>query len=166
MFIKTIRHGLWKAIHSLGGMDFRHLVCLDLILFSSYFIQAMYKQYLCDICAQLLATSVEDKTYPILSNNLKKEKMTNGLMESLVFTEPLMVQVRHKLFFHCFALDLQIYLPMKPTGTSAQKSLFDCLANIKQWLAENFLSMIKNRVYLWGCCCLALVPWVQSSNHC
>lgn len=34
---------------------------------------------------------------------------------------------------------LQIYLPVKPTGIGVQKSLFDCHANINQWLAQNFL---------------------------
>ena len=48
---------------------------------------------------------------------------------------------RHNLSFHCYADDLQIYLPVKPNGNSAQCSLFDCIADIKQWLAQNFLHL-------------------------
>ena len=48
---------------------------------------------------------------------------------------------RHNLSFHCYADDLQIYLPVKPNSNSAQCSLFDCIADIKQWLAHNFLDL-------------------------
>ena len=41
---------------------------------------------------------------------------------------------RHNLSFHCYADDLQIYLPVNPNSNSAQCFLFDCLADIKQWL--------------------------------
>ena len=30
---------------------------------------------------------------------------------------------------------------MKPNGNSAQCSLFDCIADIKQWLSQNFLHL-------------------------
>ena len=48
---------------------------------------------------------------------------------------------RHKLSFHCYADDVQIYLPVKPNSDSAQSSLFDCIADIKQWLARHFLHL-------------------------
>ena len=48
---------------------------------------------------------------------------------------------RHNLSFHCYADDLQMYLPVKPSGNSAQCSLFDCIADIKQWLAQTFLHL-------------------------
>ena len=48
---------------------------------------------------------------------------------------------RHNLSFHCYADDLQIYLPVKPNRNSAQCSLFDCIADIKQWLAQNVLCL-------------------------
>ena len=35
----------------------------------------------------------------------------------------------------------QIYLPVKPNSDSARSSLTDCIADIKQWLAQNFLHL-------------------------
>lgn len=52
---------------------------------------------------------------------------------------------RHNLSFHCYADDLQIYLPLKPRGTDAQSSLLDCIADIKQWLAQNFLHLTEDK---------------------
>lgn len=48
---------------------------------------------------------------------------------------------RNNLSFHCYADDLQIYLPVKPNSQSAQSSLLSCVAEIKQWLAQNFLHL-------------------------
>ena len=48
---------------------------------------------------------------------------------------------RHNLSSHCYADDLQIYLPVKPNRNGAQCSLFDCIADIKQWFAQNFLHL-------------------------
>lgn len=52
------------------------------------------------------------------------------------------VIARQNLYFHSYADDLQIYFPVKLRGSDAQKSLSDCISNIKQWLALHFFSQI------------------------
>lgn len=53
---------------------------------------------------------------------------------------------RNNLLFHCFADDLQIYLPLKPSRPSnAQSTLFDCIADIKQWSAQTFLHLNEDK---------------------
>ena len=48
---------------------------------------------------------------------------------------------KHKLSFHFYADDLQIYLPMCPNENNALTKLLDCITDIKQWLAQNFLHL-------------------------
>ncbi len=52
---------------------------------------------------------------------------------------------KHNRSFHCYADDLQIYLPMRPSGSDSQRSVFDCIAHIKQWLAQNFLHLNEDK---------------------
>jgi len=50
---------------------------------------------------------------------------------------------RHNLSFHCYADDLQIYLPLK-TG-DVQGTLVDCITDIKQWFAQNFMHLNEDK---------------------
>lgn len=47
---------------------------------------------------------------------------------------------RHKVSFHLYADDTQIYLPFKRTDTMGLETLFACLDDIKSWLSFNFFS--------------------------
>lgn len=48
---------------------------------------------------------------------------------------------KHNLSFHFYADDLQLYLPMRPNENTALTKLLDCIADVKQWLALNFLHL-------------------------
>ena len=52
---------------------------------------------------------------------------------------------KHNLSFHCYADDLQIYLPMKANDSVALNSLLSCIADIKLWLSENFLKLNEDK---------------------
>uniref|UniRef100_A0A8C1UC21 Reverse transcriptase domain-containing protein n=1 Tax=Cyprinus carpio TaxID=7962 RepID=A0A8C1UC21_CYPCA len=52
---------------------------------------------------------------------------------------------RHNIAYHCYADDLQIYLPMSPTNTDAFGSLIDCIDDIKLWLEQNFLNLNEDK---------------------
>lgn len=75
----------------------------------------------------------------------------------------------YKWSFHCYVDDVQIYLPVKPTGNDAQKSLLDCLAVIKQKLAENLLHLNEGKTewIIFGDAATSgfgsLTCWVQSN---
>ncbi len=44
---------------------------------------------------------------------------------------------RHNIDFHCYANDTQLYVPLKP-GTTDVSCFMSCLAEIKNWMYENF----------------------------
>ena len=47
---------------------------------------------------------------------------------------------KHNISFHCFADDLQIYLPLNSNKESTN-ALSNCLKDVKTWLELNFLSL-------------------------
>ena len=52
---------------------------------------------------------------------------------------------KHNLSFHCYADDLQIYLPIKPNDRVALDSLLSCINDIKLWLSQNFLNLNEDK---------------------
>ncbi len=52
---------------------------------------------------------------------------------------------KHNVSFHCFADDMQIYLPLKINEKTSVQVLLDCLKDIRSWMEANFLSMNKNK---------------------
>ena len=55
------------------------------------------------------------------------------------------ILAKHNVAFHCFADDIQLYLPLKATGQAGLQSLLDCLADIKVWLGANFLKLNEDK---------------------
>jgi len=47
--------------------------------------------------------------------------------------------------FHCFADDVQVYLPLNLNDLTAIKTLQNCLEEVVLWLDSNFLSLNKNK---------------------
>ncbi|KAJ0015514.1 hypothetical protein NQD34_009134 [Periophthalmus magnuspinnatus] len=52
---------------------------------------------------------------------------------------------KYKLAFHCYADDIQIYLPIMSRKHDALESLFKCIADIKLWLGQNFLHLNEEK---------------------
>ena len=52
---------------------------------------------------------------------------------------------RHRVSFHCYADDTQIYVPIKINDSSALSSLLGCLDGVKFWLDQNFLFLNENK---------------------
>lgn len=50
------------------------------------------------------------------------------------------VIAKHNSSVHCYTNDLQIYLPVKPKGSDALNSLFNCISDIKLRPSLNFLN--------------------------
>lgn len=50
---------------------------------------------------------------------------------------------KHNLSFHCYADNLQVYLPLKPNVSVALDSLLSCINDIKLWLSQNVLNLNK-----------------------
>ena len=54
----------------------------------------------------------------------------------------------HNISFHCYADDTQLYLPLKPNDHSTLTNLNNCLADIKCWMAQNFLQLNDSKFEL------------------
>uniref|UniRef100_A0A3B3CT04 Reverse transcriptase domain-containing protein n=1 Tax=Oryzias melastigma TaxID=30732 RepID=A0A3B3CT04_ORYME len=52
---------------------------------------------------------------------------------------------RHDVSFHCYADDLQIYLPLTPGKNTSQNVLTECIQDVKQWLSQNFLYLNESK---------------------
>ncbi len=52
---------------------------------------------------------------------------------------------KNNLSFHCYADDLQIYLPAGTMGSKTHRSLINAIADIKQWLSSSFLHLNEDK---------------------
>ena len=52
---------------------------------------------------------------------------------------------RHRVNFHCYADDTQLYLSLKPGISSAWVLLATCLTDIKHWMSQNFLMLNSDK---------------------
>uniref|UniRef100_A0A3Q4HRN5 Reverse transcriptase domain-containing protein n=1 Tax=Neolamprologus brichardi TaxID=32507 RepID=A0A3Q4HRN5_NEOBR len=52
---------------------------------------------------------------------------------------------KYNISFHCYADDIQIYLPLKSDVTASLQPLFNCLHEVKIWLSHNFLTLNENK---------------------
>ena len=55
---------------------------------------------------------------------------------------------KHTISFHCFANDVELYIPLKADGQAALHILRDCLADIKAWMGANFLNLNESKTEL------------------
>ncbi|XP_061086404.1 uncharacterized protein LOC133121220 [Conger conger] len=52
---------------------------------------------------------------------------------------------KHNLSFHCYADDVQIYLPVKSQCKKSLQLLLACLKDLKNWMDANFLHLNENK---------------------
>ena len=52
---------------------------------------------------------------------------------------------KYNVSFHCFADNIQIYLPLNHKTKTSLQPLLDCLNDIKSWMDSNFLKLNNNK---------------------
>uniref|UniRef100_A0A8C6UH90 Reverse transcriptase domain-containing protein n=1 Tax=Neogobius melanostomus TaxID=47308 RepID=A0A8C6UH90_9GOBI len=52
---------------------------------------------------------------------------------------------KHKVGYHFYADDLQIYMPLKSSSKGSLNPLLDCIQEVKLWMEANFLSLNKDK---------------------
>ena len=59
---------------------------------------------------------------------------------------------RHGVLFHFYAEDTQLYLPIKATDPGKLSALNDCIADVRNWMSENFLQLndTKTEIVVFG----------------
>ena len=55
------------------------------------------------------------------------------------------VYSRHGISFHCYADDTQLYIAVSPDDTGPIDVLFNCILDIKTWMAANFLQLNQDK---------------------
>lgn len=59
---------------------------------------------------------------------------------------------KRRVSHHCYTDDTQVYLPVRPGTPGALKALFDCLEDMKHWMADSFLKLneTKTEILIFG----------------
>ena len=52
---------------------------------------------------------------------------------------------KHNMAFHCYADDVQIYLPLNNISNDPFQPLLNCIQDIKTWMDTNFLTLNENK---------------------
>lgn len=52
---------------------------------------------------------------------------------------------RHGVSFRSFADDTKLYIALFPEDTGAINTMYECILDIKSWMAENFLQLIQGK---------------------
>ncbi len=55
---------------------------------------------------------------------------------------------KYGISFHCYADDTQLYISTRPDETSKLSKLTECVKNIKDWMANNFLLLNSDKTEL------------------
>ena len=55
------------------------------------------------------------------------------------------ILAKHKIAYHCYADDVQIYLPLEATSHDPFLPLLNCLQDVKAWMDSNFLTLNENK---------------------
>ena len=52
---------------------------------------------------------------------------------------------KYNIQYHCYADDTQFYLPVNTDGICSLGNIFNCLNDIKSWMARNFLQLNESK---------------------
>ena len=92
-----------------------------------------------------------DSTLPVCLYGVTQGSILAPVLFALYMLTLGSVFKKHKVLFHCFADDVQIYLPVTANDNqSAVKILQDCLREVQAWLRLNFLNLYKTEILVFG----------------
>ena len=84
-------------------------------------------------------------SHALLSCGVPQGSILGPLLFSLYLLPLGKIIASHNLHFHCYADDIQIYLPITPDSPDPLSPLSKCLEDINQWLAQNFLLLNQSK---------------------
>ena len=105
---------------------------------------------------KLFASYLRERTFSVQTGNYpsspapKKCGIHQGLiLEHLLYSFNMLpfgsVLQNKNTLCHCYTDDTQFYLPVTPARACSPKNLFNCLDDIKCWMAKSFFKLNENK---------------------
>ena len=115
-----------------------------------------------DTALNWLRSYLTNRTFSVVIGDAKSSQipLTSGVPQGSILG-PLLFSIymlplgqiirKHKINFHCYADDSQLYIPLK-TGNTVIPQILDCLSDIKCWMSQNSLQLndSKSEILLFG----------------
>lgn len=88
----------------------------------------------------------------IMSSGVPQGSILGPLLFTLYMLPLGQIIQKYNISFHCYADDLQLYMPLSLSNQSCLTGLNDCILEIKNWMAHSFLQLneSKTEVILFG----------------
>ncbi len=108
------------------------------------------------VALQWLASYLKDRTFSVsigkfssssapLSCGVPQGSILGSLLFSLYMLPLGAIFKKYKISYHCYADDIQFYLPAKTDSSDSLDVLYNWFEEIKGWMANNFLQLIESK---------------------
>ncbi len=112
---------------------------------------AWFKSYLSD-CYQFVAVNEEISYRSHVQYGVPQGSVLGPLIFTLYMLPLGNIIRKHRVSFHCYADDTQLYISSWPGETHQIEKLMECIADIKKWMTSNLLQLhfVKKGVLIIG----------------
>jgi len=103
-----------------------------------------FHSYLTDRCFSVSMDTCSSRTHEIRCG-VPQGSILGPILFNLYMLPLGDVIRRHGISFHSYADDTQLYIAVSPDDTGPIDALFNCILDIKSWMAENFLQLNQDK---------------------
>lgn len=119
------------------------LSCLETTIGIKGFALEWFRSYLLNRTFSVHISPHQSKSAP-LSSGVPQGSILGPILFAIYLLPLGSILRRYNISFHCFADDLQMYVPLRPRSPSLEH-LKNCLREIKDWLSLNFLRLNEQK---------------------
>ncbi len=99
---------------------------------------AWFKSYLSDR-HQLVAVNEEVSYRSQVQNGVPQGSVLEPLLFTLYMSHLGDIIRKHRVSFHCYANDTQLYISSRPDEAHQIEKLMECIVDVKKWMTSNLL---------------------------